>query len=461
MRHQRPIVGRRWRTLASLLLAAAAVVGGASNARAQSTAPAVGEGPGVKISDSLVMHPGIALGFGFDDNFFYATGAGSNIGDDTRTGLFYTAVRPGLDIATRPAARGGGTPHAVDFRLHLGAPMRFLLSSQSLYTKHYQIGIDGGLLLSLFPFGEWSFDLFDNFLRTSEPPYSLVAANFTQSASGNINRDNNLAGIRLRWKPGGQRFETTVQYAFGVNYFESQALATKSSLTNDFQLRLKWNFFPKTALYLSATETINSFINSGTNTPPSAYPFRVFLGMIGLISSKFEVNAYVGYGNSFTGSNVAYPNSVSYNNAIGSLEFTWHPGTFTLLNLGYRHDFGQSLIGTYMDLDDAWLSFGQAIWKFNLSLRGGYQHRAFHGNLTQDGLRNGSGSPADADNGGVNRTDHLLTGHAQIDFPIREWLYTSAGYDITKNFSDCQFVKGIFGCSYLRNDVWLRMSVAY
>ena len=434
-----PPAGWRW-----LLGAMVVLVAGGAHAQT--------EGPGVKISDTLVLHPGIAVGAGYDDNLYYATGTRN----DVVGGVFYLAVRPGLAIGTRSAQRGGNTPHALDFRFHAGLPLRFPLSLTKDISNRYSIGADVGLLLSIFPFGAWSLDLFDNFMRTSNVPYAATKDNFRA-----IDIDDNQAGLRLRWRPGGQRFETSLQYMFNVVYFESALLSTKTSLVNDFLLRLKWKFFPKTALYLNVGESIYMYPNVVLNlktTPPSAYPLRAVLGMLGLITSKFEVNVNAGYGNSFTRDNQFSGGNISYSSVIGHAEFTWRPAALTAINLGYKHDFAQSLIGTYFDLDGAWAGINQAIWKFNVGLRFNYEHRGFHGDLRNDGLN--IPNPA-APGAGVNRTDHLLTLHAQVDYPFKDWLFASVGYDLGKNFSDCTLTVGLLPCNYLRNDVWLRMSVAY
>src|SRR4030095_1351413 len=110
-----------------------------------------------------------------------------------------------------------------------------------------------------------------------------------------------------------------------VYVFENALFRGKDDIANDFQLRVSWKFFPKTALYLNASETTNTYINQTQSTPPNAYPFRIVLGMIGLITAKLSVNANVGYANSFTGANANFMNTSSYNNAIGQLELTWKP----------------------------------------------------------------------------------------------------------------------------------------
>lgn len=417
------------------------------------SSPARAEGPGIKAGDRLVIHPGISVGAGYDTNVFYAS--------ESPIRAFYLDVRPGIDLSTLSLQRGGDTPHTLDFRFHAGLPLRFLLSGDPTLYRHYSIGADAGLLLTLFPQGAWTFDVFDNFIRSSTPPYSLVAGAY---GGKNINFDNNQAGLRLRWRPGGGRFETTLQYTNGFYYFENPELRSKTDLTNDFQLRLKWKFFPKTALYVNVGETTNTYLNKAANTPPSAYPLRAVAGLIGLITPKLSFEANIGYGNSFTQSNAAYPNSNSYSSVIALAEATWKPLSLTQLNAGYRHDFGQALIGTYYDLDSAWIGLDQMIWRLTGALRFVWERRAFHGRLAADSFEDhGTGT-------GANRIDHIIGFHAQIDYPIRDWLSVGVGNDLAWNHSNCTLATPTGSnpgptiaapCNYLRDDVYLRLSVAY
>jgi hypothetical protein len=419
------------------------------------------EGPGIKLGEALVLHPGITVGLGYDTNMFYATGNppdANGLGGDPTVGAFYLGVRPGLDFATPSLQRGGNTPHTVDFRLHAGVPMRFLLSSDPALYNHYTIGVDAGVFLALFPFGHWTFDLFDNFVRTSEPPYSQSLALFAQDQAGNINIDQNQFGLRLHWRPGGERFETTLQYILGLFYYESTFFRTKTDLTNDVQLRFSWKFFPKTALYLNLSETTNTYIfacqgtaSTPCNQPPPAYPFRAVLGVIGLITAKLSVDVNIGYANSFTQSNANYPGSNSYNMVIGQAQLTWKPTLLTMLNLGYRHDFAQALIGTYYDLDTAYFGLQQQFWRFVAAARVGWERRNFNGNLQTDGLGDG-------------RIDNLLIFHAELNFNIKDYLILTLGDDLSKNWSNCNVLAAsaiTLPCNYLRDDVWLHMTFAY
>ncbi len=412
------------------------------------------EGPGLMVSDSLVLHLGLAIGVGYDSNVFFQSGNPN----DSGVGAAYLPARPTIDLATRSVQRGGAEPHTLDFRLHLGSDIRALASTDPNVYSHWSAGIDAGIAATIFPQGATTFDIFDTYSRVSTPPYRSVINPGT--ASGNINYDMNQLGLRLRLRPGGQRLEIGAQYVLGFYLFENPEFRGKDFISNDFQLRASWKFFPKTALYLNAQETLYTYVVQDANTPPSAYPLRVVLGIIGLITAKLEINANVGYGNSFTqagGSN--YPSSPSYNNAIGQVELKWKPTLLTSVVVGYRHDFPQALVGTFYDLDTAYAGVQQQIWRFVLGLRGAWERRAYHGDLGPDGLVN---------NENDQRVDDVLMLHLQLDLPIRDWLYASIGDDLAKNRSTCALTPPMGGapailepCSYFRNDVWLRFGVTY
>ena len=89
------------------------------------TRNAAAEGAGIKLGDSLVLHPGFSLGGGYDSNVFYATGTVS----DAVQGSAYVMATPSIESATPPGIRSGNTAHTLDFRLHLAVPLRFFANS--------------------------------------------------------------------------------------------------------------------------------------------------------------------------------------------------------------------------------------------------------------------------------------------------------------------------------------------
>src|SRR5262249_16420610 len=141
----------------------------------------------------------------------------------------------------------------------------------------------------------------------------------------NLDRDTNELGVRFRLAPGGQRLITDLSYAFGLDFFEVKILQDFNVLYHKLDLRASWKFFPKTALYLDANETIYQYQNRVNFDHPNSFPFRIVLGVMGLITAKLSVNAYAGYGNGF------YASGPSPNTGVGGLSFVWKP---TILSTG-------------------------------------------------------------------------------------------------------------------------------
>lgn len=421
--------------LLTLLLAwpsvASAQVAGAFGTRA--------EGPGFKIGDSFVIHPGLAVIGGYDSNMLYSNS------EDPRIFGPYIALRPMLDLATLSPQRGGNTPRTLEFRLHLGAAVRFLITGDQQFNKdHIGADIDAGTLLTLFPMGKWTFDLYDNYTRLSSPPYFRILRN------DNLNTDVNTLGLRLRWRPGGQRLELGFTYEFGVYAFESntvgQLFTDKNYLSNNMQLRVSWKFFPKTAIYISAQETIYTYIDQGTATPSNSFPLRIVFGLNGLITPKLTVDINAGYANGF------YVSGPSPQNASVTVNGTWSPTLRTSLGLTYNHDFSVSLIGSYYNLDRLMIFYNQMIWRIYGSLRAGWEQQRFEGNLTLDGMDNG-------------RVDNVVYARLELNLPIRDWFLIGIGDQVDLNFSNCKFIingaPSSVACNYVRNDFWGRLTVMY
>lgn len=413
------------------------------------SAVARAEGPGFKLGDALVLHPGLGVIAGWDSNVLYSP---SNQPDIQAA---YIALRPVVDLATLSLQRGGNEPHFIDFRLHLGANFRFLISDQgaAFNQQHISADVDSSAAITFNPFGNITFDLFDNYVRSSVPPY------FAVNQPGNLNQDWNTLGARLRWRPGGRRLEASLLYQFGVFAFEPDAVssqfANKNYLSNDFKLNVSWKFFPKTALYIEVDETIYTYYNHQFATPPDSYPFRAVLGLRGLITPTLTVNLNGGYGYGFvqyTAANgcAAAPQLCPQpSTAMVTVEGSWKPLLTTAVGIGYHHDFNVSLIGSYYDLDTIWLAFTQQVWRVVGSLRGQWEERRFQGNLLLDGQN-------------IGRQDDLLTFHLDLSLPIRDWLSVTLGDDVQINISNCQpNVPSPLACDYKRNDLWLKILAQY
>jgi hypothetical protein len=409
----------RWTSTLWVLLA---VVAGGGAARA--------EGPGIRLGDRLVLHLGLGAEIRYDSNVFFQS--------SNTTGSFLLGVLPSIDLATRPPIRGGSQPHTIDFRFHAGMRYNEFLTSNDAVRQHRSFALDLGILTTLFPYYALSVDLYDNYARTTQPPYTEVPFN--------LDRDTNDLGVRFRYAPGGRRLELQLSYTFGIDFFEVQQLRDFDLYAHKLNLRASWRFYPKTAVYINASETIYQYPHHGNFSHSDSYPFHVELGVIGLVTVKLAVNLWVGYGNGF------YVSGPSPNTAVGGLDLRWRPSIFSSGTLGYRHDFANSLLGSFYDIDSVYAAWVQQIWRFSASARLGYQNQRFQGIPPTQAVPS------------TTRTDNYISFDARVDYPFKDWLIASLGYDLQWNTSNEPLnlgVAGIVPVDYTKNEVYLRLSVLY
>jgi hypothetical protein len=392
------------------------------------------EGPGIKLGDRLVLHPGIAAEFRYDSNVFFER--------DNPEGAFAFRALASLDLATRPPQRSGNLAHGIDFRLHLGGDYTEYITTDASLSQHRAFGVQGGLLLSILPMHPFSIDIFDNYVRTSQPPYLREPFN--------IDRDTNEVGVRFRYAPGGRRLTFDLSYAFGIDFFEVQQFKDLDVMYHRVNFRAAWKFFPKTAVYIDVTEQPYLYPHPGATMHPDSYPLRAIAGLQGLLTSKLTMNLWAGYGNGF------YVNGPSPNTGVAGVDLAWKPIFSGTGGLGYRHDFVNSLLGSFYDLDTVYIGWTQMIWRFVGSLRLQYS------NIRYQGI-----PPTAALTPPTTRTDDYIRLNARLDYPFKDFLIGSFGYDLQWDGTDSMLAAtgapgiGLIGIGYLKHEVWLRFSVLY
>lgn len=389
------------------------------------------EGPGIKLGERLLLHPGVATEFRYDSNVFFQ--------DSATAGAFMFRALTSLDLVT---AQERAPSQVVDFRLHAGFSYNEYLTGDANIRRHRAFAVDASTMATLFPTGRLSLTLFDGFIRTSQPPYGNFA--------GNYDRDTNQLGVRLTWAPGSGRLSFNLGYAFGIDFFETPQLQDFNLFTHRIDARASWKVFPKTAVYVQADETIITYRQHQTYSHPDSYPFRAVVGLVGLLTVKLTLNASVGYGNGF------YTSGPSPNSVVAAVDLNWKATPMTVAAIGYKHDFVNSLLGSYYDLDTAYLSLSQMIWRFIASARLSYQNQRFKGISAASAVTPMTGE----------RTDHYISLNTRIDYQFRQpWLTASVGYDLQWNTSNSRLdfgpTLGLVPVNYLKHEVWLRLAVVY
>lgn len=405
-------------------------------AHAQSTSAPLGPvmnvtgsaAPGVRLGDAMVLHLGIGAEVGWDSNVFYTSSNEKN--------SFYLRLSPMFDLTNRP--RQGR--RLIQFDFHGGLDYLEWLTGDANLRSLRQFNVNAGLQAAFFNYSPYNFVIFDNYVRSTQPPYT--------ETSFNIDRDTNEVGLRINLSPGGGRLTFNLGYLFGIDYFEVQQLKDFDVQYHRMDLRASWKFLPKTAVYINATEIVYLYPHPGTYMHPDSYPLRVDAGLQGLITTKLTVNAWVGYANGF------YVSGPNPNTAIGGLSLAWKPTILSTGTLGYEHDFVNSYLGSYFDLDQVYLSWTQLIWRFTGFLRASYANERYQGIIP-------NGPSAETVTG---RADNYFTLNARVDYPFKDWLIGSVGYDLQANLSNGALnlgVAGLLPVNYTKHVVYLRLTLAY
>jgi hypothetical protein len=399
-----PAAHRAWAQFAG----GSAVGFGGLNVGTQGPNSAQGETPGVRISESLLLHTALAVGAGVDSNVFFT--------DQNQISAAVTHIMPQFYLTNA----GRGAAPDVLFNLVLNGDYRQYYGDKVNDDEKSAFGVGVGGTLDIGANSPWTFTILQNFIRDVQPSYLPGVRQFT--------RDVEQPGARIRWRPGGGRLDETLQYTFLLDHFEESDLSAADSVTHAIEFRSAFKFLPKTAVDLTIDQGFVHYINNSSMSKVDSKPFRVTAGLTGLVTTKLTARLAAGYGNGF------YDVDPSPSSFIATAELGWIIGPFARAKIGYQHDFTNSLYGNYYDLDAAYAAwtqqFGSAVTA-GLSVR--YEHREYHcapgSSMT---LVSCFPEPGTAD----NRRDNWVALGAEVHYFPKPWFSAGASYQLTANVSD-------------------------
>jgi hypothetical protein len=406
------------------------------------------EGPGFKLADNLVIHPGVGFATAYDTNVFYGAP------DTAPVGAAYVAALFHFDLATLPPQRLEGqqpATQAVDFRLRFAGAYRNYISSISNITAQNNVDLDGGLTANFNPGGKVTFGISDDYVRSVQPQ--------NLEGPGSYIHDYNRAGAKLGINPGGGMLTFGLGYSFLIDHYEngwSFANLNPDLTAHEFSLAVRWKFLPKTVLSLTASEGIYSrdlVLNNQRH--PDSYPLRVELGLAGQLTYRLQATVKVGYGNSFYQN---LPTAVSnYSNVIGGAQLKWLIDTTAALSVGYDRSFYDSIFGDFYTDDHFFGRYDHMLFgRLVLNALAGYRYRQYSG--------------LDPEVWSISsRNDNLFEVHAGADFRIREWLFAGVAYDLVADSTSARpiFVSGgaaaplAYNPNYTKQIISAHLEVAY
>jgi hypothetical protein len=384
-----------------------------------------GEGPGIRLGDTLVLHPGLGVEGGYDTNFFYAENA---------TGTGRLRVTAHLDLATRPPQRTESEEGEeseehqgnVSFRLGVSAAYLEYLTGVEYIAAHRNVDLTGLLDLVFLPGRTFSVFLNDTFIRSVEPR-NEEGTPAGEEPIYTYNRDTNDARITFQYAPGSGTLELRLGYAFQLRYFEDGGakLAYLGNYTaHHVFMNVRWRFLPKTALIFTGSFRPIMHADGATDdtrTVHDSYHVRGAIGLVGLLTRRFSLLFQIGYGAGFY-----VDGGPDYENVVGRLDLRFHITPTAQLSLGYSRDFYDGLFADYYSGDRVALTYDHLIaGRVMLSLSGGFAYLNY--SEFQDPFGGG---------GTVDRADPMLDASLFVEYRIRDWIAINATVRYLGNLTD-------------------------
>jgi hypothetical protein len=445
---ERTVVRIMRRTFSSLWFVSVLVVG-AGSARGQDSqttlrggfatgAPTQQSLPGVLVGEGVVLHPSVGLETNYDSNVFYDQSS-SEAAPSLR-------VMPRLELGTRVGSDGSGSTGAVSFQARLGGEYREYLTDVDVVRDQRAFAVDQGVVVNARLSPSWTFIAYEAFVRSYQNRFT--------ASRGTINRDVLRIGPRLRYAPGGGRFETQLGYTFGFDLFEAEQFRVGNNVSHNTNLVAQWRWFPKTAIRFEADQSFIRFkddIQAANGVLKNdSNPLRLTLGLVGLITPRLTVDVNAGYGYGF------YTNGPDGSTFLAQVGLGYRMTPTTVLAAGYGHSFIDALVGNYFSVDEARLSLAQQLLGravFNAGFR--YRRYSYEGFIAQPG------EFIDGD----SRVDNRYEAVANLDYLFTGTLAGGVGY--TGDFNRSNYTSGgtiaaaLNSADYSKHIVWARLTASY
>jgi len=374
-------------------------------------APA-GQETGFKMSPTSLLHVGIGAEGGYDSNVFYGS---TNDPQNKVISSPVLRVIPFIELTN--ATRTGAVPAGVYYDLSAALTYREYLTDDpgAKAQRAFNPSVTGVVDTST---GQTvSFGLIDTFMRLEDPPYL--------HSTSHISRDHNTGSLDLRFAPGGGRMRGLVRYTNVLDFYEeSSGYGYASNMANELLLDGSWLWLPKTALFAQIAQGYVHYIGQVNPTNPKfdSYPLRALAGLRGLLTEKVSLQVGAGYSNAFYQGGVS---TSGLSNLAGFIEISHRPSLFTQLTLGYRHEYRNSVVGSFYDVDSVYLGVNQRIAsRVSVLVHGKYENRRYKGTI------NVSGAVLP-----VARTDNYAEAGISADYFMQDWLYAGVGYLLLTNGS--------------------------
>jgi hypothetical protein len=407
------------------------------------------EGPGFRLgSVPLVLHPGIAIEGGYDNNIQYSSA------DSRQTGSGLLRLRAHLDLATLPIQRREGDNELgtaepkVEFRFSTQVEYREYLSSLVLVQDQRSVNLQAGADLAILPKGPFTLRIQDTFVRTVDPrnaegPQAVTNQSYT--------RDFNRGGFIASFKPGTGRLEVGVGDYVEFNLWEDKDLRFGNTVYDEAQAFARFKFLAQTIGSVIVRAGYRTYLRNPTF---ESAPVRVLVGARSFITSWFSADAAIGYGNSIS----LAPGRPSFNSVIAKAEARFHLPRGSQIAIGYDRDFFDSLFANFFVDDRLYLTFEQPlIYRITAHVDGGVRFRHYEG-LVDPAVVGYAGYSS------PTRDDLVYDAHAELNIRATKWLSCGVSYNLLADHTDFAFLPATGApvhVDFIKHSVFARVDFAY
>jgi hypothetical protein len=401
-----------------------------------------GGGGGLSLGEGGRLYSGVGAEGGYDSNIFYQpNGALSSA---------ILRVVPFLELTNEPYSQSGRPfPSGLFYDLQASLVYRHLFSDDSRIDASnirdtFSPSVAG--LLDFSSAQQLGVTVSDGFSRTEEAPYT--------PGSPEIIRNSNLAAAQVHWAPGGGRIQGILRYSNRIDLLEGDYHLDRN-MDNEGVLDVSWRWFPKTALFVNFQQGFIRYLDSSQSYRDSD-PLRAKAGLRGLITEKVSAGVSLGFSDGFYRDGT---NPQGFGTLSASADVIWRPTLLTSLSLGYQHDFQNSIISHYYNLDSVHLAVRHAIEnRLIVSAFGTYENRRYDSAARVD-------LSMPLLNVGDSRTDNGINAGFAADYYVKAWAYAGIGYNLAVNSSNAVFVDPISGQSvsadYVKQQFFVRIGLTY
>lgn len=392
----------------------------------------VSSGGGVRMSERTFLHVGFDAEAGYDTNVFYQ--------DSDVTGSPLLRLTP--QIAFTNANRDGEAPDGLFFDAGVFLQYREYFSDEGEVKKQRAFNPSAYANVVFSGNQAFSVTIGDSFTRSEDPPYGPKMSPIT--------RDHNIVSVDANVAPGSGRIRGVVRYTNLLDHYEGRDLRYASLMGHELMLDVSWAWLPRTAVFTQVAQGMITYFNKDPMKPKyDSYPFRATAGVRGLVTDKIAAQVGIGYATGFYQGPATNPTGLS--NLAVAIEGTYRPTVFSTLIAGYRHEFRNSVIGDYYDVDSPYIAAGHIFAsRLMTAVFTKYEYRRYAG--VRDEV---SGVP-------VARTDHTVQMGVQADYFIQNFFFAGVGYQLRVNGSNTDAAtSSMVGLDYLKQQILLRVGVVY